>query len=226
MKTINESKAAKKDFTESNQWTKQAEPILNDMLSSWKLTPVEWKDNEASVILKECCGIDYLLSREGSLDVYGVACRVQSGKNYRTFTVPQWCVSYIVGHSLLKPTYTMQVYLSGDKCLSGDKIIGLGLIETDDLMEFIERGLADTNGRYYVCSWDKLQKAGYEVMEYRAEPVAEDTAKKATSQTEKHFRVYKNGQEYEDEEAMRELAKNVGMTYDEVNDLIEEFFNE
>ncbi|MBQ9433768.1 MAG: hypothetical protein IJU26_06080 [Synergistaceae bacterium] len=112
----------------------------------------------------------------------------------------------------------MQVYLSGDK------IIGLGMIETDDLMEFIERGLAEANWKYYVCKWDALREAEYAVMEYRVEPEAEDTAKKEASQ--KHFRVYKNGQEYKDEEAMHELAKNVGITYEEVNDLIEEFFSE
>ncbi len=190
---------------------------MSSMFSNWHLIPVEG-DDYASSVLKLTCGIDYLLICEETPNVYGVASHIQSGKNYRTFTVPKRRVNRIEYDKKLRPYYTMQVYLSGGK------IIGLGLIKTEDLIEFIECGLAEANGKYYVCKWDALREAEYDVMEYRAEPVAEDTAKKEASQ--KHFRVYKNGQEYEDEEAMRELAKNVGLTYDEVSEMIEEFFND
>ncbi|MBR0034821.1 MAG: hypothetical protein IJP54_04005, partial [Synergistaceae bacterium] len=82
MKVVHESK------TMSSQWIKQAEPILSEMLSSWHLIPVEG-DDYASKVLEFTCGIDYLLICEGTPNVYGVASRIQSGKNYRTCTVPK-----------------------------------------------------------------------------------------------------------------------------------------
>ncbi len=215
-----ESKTMSKDFTESKHWTEQAKPILNEMLSSWSLIPVESNHDLVSDVLNMKCGINYLLCRAGSPNVYGVVSRVQSGKNYRTFTVPKWRVNRSEGSANLRPYYTMQVYMSGDR------IIGLGLIETDDLMEYIECGLAEVHKENYVCKWDDMRKAEYEVLEYRAEPVAEDMPKNEASHIEKHFRVYKNGQEYKDEEAMRELAKNVGMTYEDINEMWEEFFSD
>ena len=50
----------------------------------------------------------------------------------------------------LIPYYTMQVYIDDNK------IIGLGLIKTVELMQFIVNGHAEEKSSFYVCSWDDL----------------------------------------------------------------------
>ncbi len=57
--------------------------------------------------------------------------------------------------------------------MDDNRIIGLGLIKTVDLMQFIVNGHAEEKGSFYVCSWDDLREAGLDVMEYRAEPEEE-----------------------------------------------------
>ena len=44
----------------------------------------------------------------------------------------------------------MQVYIDDNK------IIGLGLIKTVELMQFIVNGHAEEKSSFYVCSWDDL----------------------------------------------------------------------
>ena len=155
---------------ESKHWTEQVEPILSRLLSRYTLVPVEGGNDYTSRILAYTCGINYMLFRNGSTNVYGVYNRTQYGKNYRTFTVPkssyEKCTEVFASGGM-RPYYTMQVYIDDGR------IIGLGLIKTVDLMQFIVNGHAEEKGSFYVCSWDDLREAGFDVMEYRAEPEEE-----------------------------------------------------
>ena len=150
---------------------KRVTPIINELLAGWKLIPVALEPNDTCRVLEKSCGIDYLLTNDEQ--VYGVKSKVQYGKNYRTFTVSKNEYakrSAAFESSSLRPYYTMQGYLDGNK------IIGLGLITTADLLSFIKRGLAEERGKFYVCSWDALKSAGYEVREYSAQEKGHDTA--------------------------------------------------
>ena len=150
---------------------KRVTPILNELLAGWKLIPVVLEPNDTCIVLEKSCGIDYLLTNNEQ--VYGLRSKVQYDKNYRTFTVSK---NEYAKHSAsfesssLRPYYTMQVYLDGSE------IIGLGLITTADLLSFIKRGLAEERGKFYVCSWDALKSAGYDVREYSAQEKEHDTA--------------------------------------------------
>ena len=62
-------------------------------------------------------------------------------------------------------------------CVEDGKILGLGLVKTEDLTDFIDSGFAfesksndDKQPKCYACHWDDLRLAGYEVKEYEAEP--------------------------------------------------------
>ena len=155
---------------ESKNWTEQAEPILSHLLNGYTLVPVESGNDFVSKILAYTCGINYLMLHNGTTNVYGVHNRTQYGKNYRTFIVPKSSYekhteAFATGG--LMPYYTMQVYMDEGR------IIGLGLIKTADLMQFIVNGHAEKKSYFYVCSWDDLREIGYTVMEYRAEPEEE-----------------------------------------------------
>ena len=62
-------------------------PIIESFWPGWELIPVEGENNEICKLLDMSCGVDYLLYSQGFSFIYGVASRVQYGKNYRTFTV-------------------------------------------------------------------------------------------------------------------------------------------
>ena len=174
------AETVKNDMTESSKWALSAEPIVRGLLSDWHLVPVEGKDDTVSRILDTACGIDYLLCSPTAPNVYGVASRVQYGKNYRTFTVRKERESGAeteyskriksIAHGGLSPYYTMQAYVEDGE------ISGLAIVKTNDLMEYIERGFADQaktredkagQAKFYVCGWDDMRRAGYSVKEYR-----------------------------------------------------------
>ena len=156
-----QAEAVEKSTTDSIIWEANVEHILNTLLSDWRLIPVDGTDSKAGRILNKACGIDYLLCSNNISRVYSVACRVQYGKNYRTFVVPK--DSETIGS--FSPYYTMQVYVTDNK------IAGLALVETKDLTDFIDRGLARERKADYVCRWDDLRAFGYEVKEYGTEPL-------------------------------------------------------
>ena len=172
----------KKDMTESGKWVLSAEPIVRGLLSDWHLVPVKGKDDTVSRILDTACGIDYLLCSPTAPNVYGVASRVQYGKNYRTFTVRKERErAKSIAHGGINPYYTMQAYVEDGE------ISGLAIVKTHDLMEYIERGFADQTktredkagqAKFYVCGWDDMRKAGYSVKEYRlVENVPEESTR-------------------------------------------------
>ena len=170
MKAVHESK------TESNKWEKEAESILNRLLSGWCLIPMDVNDGNVSRLLSKKCGIDYLLIKEGFNNVYGVSSHFHYNKNDRTFIVSKADYETMIEASNLgglMPHFTMQVYIDGNR------ILGLGLIETIDLLKFIASGKAKDKKRYYICGWDDLRKAGFAVMEYSAEEQDKEDAEDA-----------------------------------------------
>lgn len=215
----------------SMKYVKQAAPIIGLLMSGWELIPVEGQANEVCRMLDMECGIDYLLYAKYSGQVYGLASRVQYGRNYRTFTVRKERESGAKteykkrvasqDYGGLSPQYTMQAYVKDGE------INGLALVKTEDLLKFIEKGLADEGktgvnrdgqATFYICDWDKLREAGYAVKEY-SQPDSDAKNRYAD------LRVRRNGKEYTGVEAMREFAefaKGAGYSYEDVEKIIAE----
>ena len=158
----------------------QIKPIVKNLLSGWELETVEGNDNKICKILDMLCGVDYFLMSPKVSVVYGVASRVQYEKNYRTFTVRKSRESGALTEyekrnqaimlGGLYPAYTMQAYVLKDK------VQGLALTKTVNLIDFIKKGYAEENrtntekigqADFYVCKWDKMRYCGYEVREYK-----------------------------------------------------------
>ena len=176
---------------------KRVTPIINELLAGWKLIPASELENEACNVLGKYCGIDYLLTNDEQ--VYGLSSKVLYGKNYRTFTVSKNEYakrSAAFESSSLRPYYTMQGYFDGNK------IIGLGLIKTVDLLSFIKKGLAEERGKSYVCNWDVMKSAGYDVREYSAQVKGHDTADIGS-----FVRLEPLGSKQRDEEKQETVAK-------------------
>ena len=219
------------DMRLSMKYVEQAAPIVGLLMSGWELVPVEGQTNEVCRVLDMECGIDYLLYSKYSGQVYGLASRVQYGRNYRTFTVRKERESgakteyrkriEASTYGGLSPYYTMQAYVKDGE------INGLALVKTEDLLKFIEKGLADegktgTNkdgqATFYICDWDKLREAGYAVKEY-SQPDG------TTKDLYADFRVKRNGKVYTGPEAMQEFAdfaKGAGYSYEDAARMINE----
>ena len=157
-------------MTDSHKVIKSAEPIVNDLLSEWQLIPVDGREDTACRILAKECGIDYLLCSNTA--IHGVTVCVQEGHNDRTFVVSRDSITDNEGS--LTPYYAMQVYVEAGK------IVGLGLVKTEDLTDFIDSGFAfdiksndSKHPKCYACHWDDLRLAGYDVREYEVEPPAD-----------------------------------------------------
>ena len=225
------SLAQETDMRLSMKYVEQAAPIIGLLMSGWELIPVEGQANEVCRVLDMQCGIDYLLYSKYSGQVYGLASRVQYGRNYRTFTVRKERESGAKTeykkridastYGGLSPQYTMQAYVKDGE------INGLAVVKTEDLLNFIEKGLAD-EGRtgankdgqatFYICGWDKLRDAGYAVKEY-SQPDG------GTKDLYAELRVKRNGKEYTGVEAMQEFAefaKGAGYSYGEAEKIIAE----
>ena len=154
-------------------------PIVEKMFSGWKLMQVEGYDNEVCKVLDISGGIDYLLRNEKNNFIYGVASRVQYGMNHRTFTVRKERESgaltefqkrsQAISIGAIYPQYSMQAYIVGKN------VLGLAIVKTSDLMEFIKNGYAETRhtnmdkigqAEFYICEWDRIKSCGYKVLEY------------------------------------------------------------
>ena len=163
-----------KSESQNTNWIEKVEPILSGLMSGWQLVPLEKRKDEVSRILNMECGVNYLLCSEDTHEVYGVAGRVQYGKNYRTFTVPKESKRVSQAAGVINAYYTIQVYIDDGK------IIGLGVVKTADLMDFIDSGYAmklseekTGHSKYHVCHFDDLRLAGYTVKEFRVEQPAD-----------------------------------------------------
>ena len=171
------------DMQRSMLYVEKARPIIQKLLPGWTLSVVEGiSDNKICTLLDLDCGIDYLLHRESF--VFGLASRVQYGKNWRTFTIRKMRESatkteYEKRKSAIAvegiiPKYDMQLYVDSNN----EEILGLAIAKTKDLIEFIECGYAEEKAtgmdkigqaKFYICSWDKLKELGYTVLEYNAD---------------------------------------------------------
>ena len=159
---------------------KKINPIIKEMLPEWELLQVEGKEDKICKILDMSCGIDYLLHSKKSSLILGVGSRVQRDENYRTFTVRKEretgnLTEYQKRNQAILlggiyPFYSLQAYIKEDK------VLGLAITKTSDLLEFIKNGYAeekktktDKIGQaiFYVCRWDKMKYCGYKVLEYK-----------------------------------------------------------
>lgn len=155
-------------------------PIIASFWPNWKLMPVEGENNEICKLLDMSCGVDYLLYSQGFSFIYGVASRVQYGKNYRTFTVRKERENgtltefakrdIAISKGAIFPCYCMQAYI-----IDGD-IASFAIAKTADLINFIKGGHAEvkkTNSdkigqaEFYACEWDVMKCCGYTVLEYK-----------------------------------------------------------
>ena len=161
-------------------YVEKARPIIQNLLPGWTISVVEGNDdNEICALLDMNCGIDYLLHRSSL--VFGLASRVQYGKNWRTFTIRQMRETAVkteyekrksaIAVGGIVPKYDMQMYVDRDK----EEILGLAIAKTADIIEFIERGYAEEKftginqvgrAKFYVCDWDRMKDLGYKVLEY------------------------------------------------------------
>ena len=173
----------KKDLERSLKLVREKiKPIVEKLLPNWRLMQVEGKDDEVCKVLDMSCGIDYLLHSRESSQILGLSSRVQYEKNYRTFTVRKDRESgalteydkrrQSIYSGSIYPHYTMQAYIIGEN------VEGLAVTKTTDLMNFIKEGhayelktKADKIGQaeFYACSWAKMKKYGYKVIEYAKE---------------------------------------------------------
>lgn len=168
-----------KSFTLVNNSVK---PVVEKLLPGWHLTQVEGKNNEVCKMLDISCGVDYLLHSEKSALVLGIASRIQYDKNYRTFTVRKERESgalteyekrkQAISIGAIYPYYTMQAYMNDNK------VSGLAITKTADLIDFIKNGYAEEKhtsfdkigqANFYVCEWDFMKYCGYKVLEYKGE---------------------------------------------------------
>ena len=155
-------------------------PIVEKLLSGWKLMQVEGKDDEVCKLLDMSCGVDYLLHSEKSGVILGLSSRVQYEENYRTFTVRKERESgalteyekrtQAMTSGGIYPYYTIQAYMKDGE------VKGLGITKTSDLIEYIKKGYADEKetgmnrigqAKFYVCHWDDMKIKGYKVIEYK-----------------------------------------------------------
>ena len=169
-----------KDMNESRNYVmEKIKPIVEKILPGWNLIQVEGNTNEVCKFLDISCGIDYLLRNDNNGFTYGVASRVQYGVNYRTVTVRKERESGVltefqkrnqaISIGAIYPQYSMQAYIVDEN------VSGLAIVKTIDLMNFIEKGFAETRrtnmdkigqAEFYTCEWDKIKVCGYRVLEY------------------------------------------------------------
>lgn len=166
------------DMRTSMACVDMARPVISKLLRGGRILPVEGSDDEVCKMLDVTCGTDYFQVYDKSGLVYGVASRVQYTKNYRSFTIRKARQSGVetefekrkraVERGGIYPVLTMQMYTDGQK------IHGLAIVKTVDLIAFVDRGCAverktgtDKVGQasFYVCYWDDMRKAGYNVLE-------------------------------------------------------------
>lgn len=176
------TKAVMSDMRQSMSRVEKAKPIIAQILNGGEIIPVEGDDNEVCKLLDMTCGTDYLQAYKDKGLVWGVASRIQTIKQgykpYNTFTVRKARESgavteyekraYAIKHGGVYPFLTMQAYVD-----ENDNFLSIGIAKTTDIMDFVEKGLADTNhtgkqqigqAAFYVCRWSKMQENGYKVL--------------------------------------------------------------
>lgn len=160
-------------------FTNHVLPVLKGLFNNCKFVEIEGRaDDEIAKDLDIYAGIDVYRVQYSTSSAIGIASRIQAGKAWRTFTVRRTRDSgaateyekrkYAIEHNTLYPKLTMQAYIQDN----GSVVIGL--VETEKLMEYIdkENPTIRRTGReqrgqasFFVCEWDKMRNAGYNVLE-------------------------------------------------------------
>ena len=178
--------AVMSDMRQSMNRVERARPIIAELLNGGEIIPVEGDDNEVCKLLDMTCGTDYLQAYKDKGLVWGVASRIQivrSGmEQYNTFTVRKARESgasteyekraYAIKHGGVYPFLTMQAYVD-----ENENFLSVGIAKTTDVMEFVEKGYAQTNhtgsnqigqASFFVCRWNEMQNRGYKVQIWQA----------------------------------------------------------
>lgn len=182
---MDKEQAVAEDMGESNDRVMRAKPIILDLLKGDDLLPVECEDNKVLQMLDRTCGIDYYHVFEKYGFAWGIGSRVQpidpGTKPWNTFTVrldreSGAMTEYQKRKRAIErggtyPYLTLQLYVSS----LDDGVLSLGIARTQDIIEFIDRGLAfkqhtrcDKIGQasFYVVRWEAMVGYGYKVLTY------------------------------------------------------------
>lgn len=155
------------------------------ILGASDLIACEGDESEVAKHLDISCGIDYLFVSRNSTLTYGIGCRMQDdgqfGKRYKTFTIRKERKS---GHITefekrkaaiekggLYPYLTLHAYIDRTR----DRIDRMALAKTAEIMDYIEKGLADEGhtgkaqigqASFWVIDWDKYRESGRSIFVY------------------------------------------------------------
>jgi hypothetical protein len=170
------------DFTGAlSRSMQQFENVLQDELTSilkGELKVVEGITvKQMAKLLDTLAGIDvwYINKLNG---MRGIASRIQTGVNYKTFTVRNKRESgarteyekrkIAIEKGYLYPYLTVQAYVTND-----DKLMSFAIAKTEDIIDAIDKGLcykdhtgADQIGQaeFFVVKWHDMKRAGYEMI--------------------------------------------------------------
>jgi len=128
-------------------------------------------------MLDTLAGIDiwYINKSNG---MRGIASRIQTGPNYKTFTVRKKRESgakteyekrkIAIEKGYLYPYLTVQAYVTDD-----NKLLSFAIAKTKDIIDAIDAGLWHKNhtgpdqigqAEFYVVNWQDMKNAGYEII--------------------------------------------------------------
>jgi len=132
---------------------------------------------EMAKLLDTLAGIDvwYINKLNG---MRGIASRIQTGPNYRTFTIRNKRRSgakteyekrkIAIEKGYLYPYLTVQAYVSDN-----DRLLSFAIAKTEDIIDAIDNGLCYKNhtgseqigqAEFYVVKWTVMKNSGYEII--------------------------------------------------------------
>ena len=168
------------------QYEEYIRPIIGQYING-DIQPVEGTtNNKIAEKLDQLAGTDLFCIREDGLT--GIASRIQTTtKNWHTFTVRKARQSgapteyqkrkHAIENDLFFPKFTYQAYVTKD---TGGKLIALGVVQTRDLINYIDRynPPIKRTGRgqcgqaeFYICDWYDMMAKGIVI---RGEETSED----------------------------------------------------
>lgn len=170
----------KKDLAKSIRYLKSVQPLIEALIGA-KLKKIEGSEDDLYILLDTKSGIDYIgIDKAKNYSIYGIAARIQEGKQYDSFTIRSERKS---GHrtELVKrqeqiangdfyPKLTLQVYFDYRGSLSS-----MAFIKTKLLFDFIENHpkLVDKketfDSEFLVVYWKDLKEKGYFFKSYYPE---------------------------------------------------------
>lgn len=151
-------------------------PIVRDWIGGGKLVQMESvTDSKFANLLDMNAGIDAWQVHQNGMR--GIASRIQvADRPFNTFTIRESRDSGVMTDYdkrriaieskgiFLYPNIMVQAYLES-WC---GPVISVGMAETIDIIDYIQKQdppiLPTSNAKFYVCSWDKMEKLGYRVI--------------------------------------------------------------